>query len=245
MIAYDKERWRSQVENGRISRDLLERIVPEQFDPDLGGPAIMHPEAARAMSALLSAAHRAGVTELRVKYSYRTFAKQVEKYENYKGPDGVIGTADDGNLAARPGTSNHGWAVAVDFTGLTSRALTWVRNNARSYGFVNDVPSENWHYTYQQGGVRPAVLRVEQELEEEAMGERWKAGWDAHEKGSPLQNDWPPEKRQGWQDRNRVLADARAAAREVVAAHEASTPHGEGGGTGPHSHTWSGDITVS
>lgn len=141
-MTYDKAAWRGSVVNGRIPADKLAAIVPTQYDPDLDGPALMHPEAAAAMSALLAAARASGVTELKVKYSYRTFAKQQEKYDNY---------LNGGNLAAVPGTSNHGWAVAVDFTGLTTRALAWLRANAGEYGFLNDVPSENWHYTYQGG----------------------------------------------------------------------------------------------
>lgn len=141
-MTYDREAWRASVSNGRIPRSKLRQVKPTQYDPDLQGPAIMHPEAAAAMSALLQAAHADGVTELKLKYSYRTYAKQEEKWENY---------LNGGNLAAVPGTSNHGWAVAGDMTGLTSRALAWMRNNAQRFGFVNDVPSENWHWTYQGG----------------------------------------------------------------------------------------------
>ena len=32
--------------------------------------------------------------------------------------------------------------------GLTSRALSFLRNNARRFGYVNDVPSEDWHWVY-------------------------------------------------------------------------------------------------
>jgi hypothetical protein len=141
-VVYDKDRWRASVSNGKIPASLLAQIEPRQHDPDLNGPAMMHPEAARAMSALLAAAP----DELAVKYSYRTFAKQVEKWNDYKN-----GT---GNLAAVPGTSNHGWAVAVDFTGLSTAALAWLKAHAKEYGYLNDVPSENWHYTY-QGGYKP------------------------------------------------------------------------------------------
>ena len=39
--------------------------------------------------------------------SYRTYAKQVYLWQLYR--------AGRGNLAAYPGTSNHGWGLAVDF----------------------------------------------------------------------------------------------------------------------------------
>lgn len=143
-MTYDKEQWRASVDNGQISPNRLAVIVPHQYDPDLEGPGMMHPEAAAAMGALLTQAEADGVTELSVKYSYRTIAKQWEKWRNYQA---------GGNLAAYPGTSNHGWAVAVDFTGLTPRALAWVKAHAGRYGFLADVSSENWHYTYQGGYV--------------------------------------------------------------------------------------------
>jgi hypothetical protein len=102
----------------------------------------MHPEAALAMGAMLRQAAEDGFGDLKVMYSYRTYAKQLEKWAKYQ--------AGTGNLAARPGTSNHGWAVACDMGWSKAGSITWMRNNARRYGFVNDVPSENWHWTYQE-----------------------------------------------------------------------------------------------
>jgi hypothetical protein len=161
-MAYDKEQWRAQVQNGKISPGKLAEIHPTQYDPDLQGPGILHPEAASAMSALLQDAHADGVTELKVKFSYRTLEKQWEKWRDYQA---------GGNLAAYPGTSNHGWAVACDMIGLTARALSWLRNNARKYGFVNDVPTENWHYTY-QGGWVPREDDDDMNLEKYVDGEQ-------------------------------------------------------------------------
>jgi hypothetical protein len=140
-VAYDREVWQSSVDNGQIPRNRLARIWPTQFDFDLQGPAVLQPEAALAMGALLRQAWEHGARDLRVKFSYRTFAKQVEKWRDFQ---------NGGNLAAEPGTSNHGWAVAVDFTGMGPDEITWLRRNARRYGYVNDVPSEIWHYTYQE-----------------------------------------------------------------------------------------------
>jgi len=149
---YDKERWRSTVENGKIDRDLLREVeVWPTFDRDLGGPAIMHPEAAAAMGVMLRQAAEDGHGDLTISLSYRTFAKQLEKWSNFLGRDGVRGTSDDGNLAATPGTSNHGWAVSGDMGWGRGSSLAWLQANARGYGFVNDVPSENWHYTFQEG----------------------------------------------------------------------------------------------
>ena len=82
--------------------------------------------------------------------AYRAYYRQVELY-NTIGP----------GLAARPGTSNHGWGTAVDFPerGLydygTAR-YEWLRVNGPRYGWIN--PSwarqgggreEPWHFEYQ------------------------------------------------------------------------------------------------
>jgi len=141
-LAYDKEAWRASVQNGKIPASKLAEVWPEQYDRDLGGPALMHPEAALAMGAMLRQAWEDGWTDLRLVLSYRTYAKQLEKWAAYK--------AGTGNLAAVPGTSNHGWAVAGDMGWSRSGSQLWMRNNSRRYGFIFDVPSENWHITYQE-----------------------------------------------------------------------------------------------
>jgi len=189
-MSYDKETWRASVDNGKIPDRLLAEISPVQFDIDLNGPARMHPEAAAAMSQLLQKAHADGIVELRVKYSYRTIAKQWEKWANYQA---------GGNLAAYPGTSNHGWAVAVDFTGLTARALTWLKGNARRYGFLNDVSSENWHHTYQGGYDAP------EHSEDDMNLEKYSEGWEEFEKRlkagkhpTEAPKTWALWKRRGW-----------------------------------------------
>lgn len=154
-MAFNTTEWRAQVVNGKIPLHLLDKVVPDQFDPDLGGPALAHPEAAAAMSQLLEDAKKAGHTSLRVKFSYRTFAKQEEKWANFQA---------GGNLAARPGTSNHGWAVAFDLSWLTEAAIDWAHSNAAKYGFVFNVPSERWHIVY-EGGFEMDDKRVDEILE--------------------------------------------------------------------------------
>ena len=82
-LPYNKDEWRASVKNGEIPRNLLDETDPTQFDDDLGGPAIMHPEAAAAMSALLAHARRDGL-QFRVRFSYRTLAKQQEKWRSFQ-----------------------------------------------------------------------------------------------------------------------------------------------------------------
>lgn len=143
MLTYDKEAWRVSNTNGKISPAKLDPVYPEQYDRDLDGPALMHPEAAAAMSTMLQAAAEAGHPDLGIALSYRTYAMQLEKYDDFKN--------HGGNLAAAPGTSNHGWAVSADMNWGRAVTLAWLQRNARKYGFIADVSSENWHYTFQEG----------------------------------------------------------------------------------------------
>lgn len=78
------------------------------------------------------------------KSSYRTYEQQVELYNAY-----LNGT---GNLAAVPGTSNHGWGLAVDLAIYEMREM--IDRIGRNYGWAkewSDAPSEWWHIKYKSG----------------------------------------------------------------------------------------------
>lgn len=56
-----------------------------------------------------------------------------------------------GNLAAVPGTSNHGWGIAVDIPNGWEQE--WMREHGAKYGWQKtEAFSEPWHWTY-VGGV--------------------------------------------------------------------------------------------
>ena len=57
------------------------------------------------------------------------------------------GLYSQGGLAAKPGTSDHGWGMAVDLN-LNANAQRWMRANAGRFGFVEDTPREPWHWAY-------------------------------------------------------------------------------------------------
>jgi LAS superfamily LD-carboxypeptidase LdcB len=60
-----------------------------------------------------------------------------------------------GNLAAKPGYSNHQNGNSMDIgsvNGYGTKAFNWLKNNADKYGFKNDVAGEFWHWTYKGGG---------------------------------------------------------------------------------------------
>ena len=61
-------------------------------------------------------------------------------------------SCNNGNLAAVPGTSNHGWGIASDLSFNNYNAILWAHDNARSFGLafplcqnVRGSCSENWH----------------------------------------------------------------------------------------------------
>jgi len=86
------------------------------------------------------AAHEAGVY-LAINSGFRTMSEQQYFYNCYK-----TGKCNNGNLAAKPGYSNHQSGLALDLT-----TSSWLAKNAGKYGFIRTVPSEAWHYEYTGG----------------------------------------------------------------------------------------------
>lgn len=116
--------------NGQLPDNLLESIGRDQF---LAKPAA---DAYRRLSAM---ANDAGVT-IGVRDSYRDYPSQVAVANR-------VGLYSQGGWAAAPGTSNHGWGLALDLE-LDQRAQSWMTDNAWRFGFFEDVPGEPWHWTY-------------------------------------------------------------------------------------------------
>jgi hypothetical protein len=121
----------SHYSNGRIPAALLKSLG--SGDHRLWAPAADH------FKAMAAAAARDGV-HLGVSDSYRSYAEQVDMARRK-------GLYSQGGLAAKPGTSDHGWGKSVDLS-LNSHALGWMRTHARQYGFTANVPRESWHWTY-------------------------------------------------------------------------------------------------
>lgn len=111
---------------------------------DVGNKQWMRRDAGQAFRALQKAAKAAGIT-LTATSGFRSMADQTRLFLGYKA--GLPGF----NLAAAPGFSNHQGGISIDIGGIgsfTSAAYRWMTNNAKQFGFVNDVASEYWHWTY-------------------------------------------------------------------------------------------------
>lgn len=121
-----------QYGNGKVPASALSTI-------ENGNGHRLWTPAARSFEALRAAAARDGVT-IGITDSYRTYESQVDLVRRK-------GLYSQGGLAASPGTSNHGWGLALDLR-LDGKAQAWMRANAGQFGFVEDVPREPWHWTY-------------------------------------------------------------------------------------------------
>jgi LAS superfamily LD-carboxypeptidase LdcB len=117
--------------NGKIPPSALAPVGDTEFK--LWAPA------AESLTSMIAAAKKDGVT-IGINESYRPYEEQVALAKQK-------GLYSQGGLAAKPGTSEHGWGMAADLQ-LNGQALTWMRQNAGKYGFDNNVPRENWHWAY-------------------------------------------------------------------------------------------------
>lgn len=132
--------------NGRLPASVLARIPGSG---PFGGPRLRK-DAARAYNAMAAEAMvRWGIdmslSEGDIGRSYRNFHRQEIARAFWCG----LGHCEN---AAVPGTSNHGWGLAVD---LMNRQQRWVIDKiGRFYGFSkswSDAPKEWWHIKYRPG----------------------------------------------------------------------------------------------
>ncbi len=117
--------------NGKIPRTALQEVGTT-------GHRLWAP-AGQALEGLLAEAARDGV-RIGITDSYRSYDAQVDVAARK-------GLYSQGGLAAEPGTSPHGWGIAVDLD-LDDRAQAWMRTNGGRFGFVEDTPREPWHWVY-------------------------------------------------------------------------------------------------
>jgi LAS superfamily LD-carboxypeptidase LdcB len=115
------------------------RIPEASLAPLTGSSERMWAPAAQRLNELMADAKKAGVS-ISVTDAYRSYDDQVA-VANSKG------LYTQGGLAAAPGTSEHGWGLAVDL-GLDATSQAWMKQHAKEYGFVDNVPRESWHWEF-------------------------------------------------------------------------------------------------
>jgi len=141
--------------NGRLPASALTRLPG---DPDilLAKPAALSFQAMRAAAA--DSGHRLWTSSLT--NSYRPYATQEAIFLARYYPSMLGTTWWNGRrwrkksgvaAAAVPGTSNHGWGLALDFENLTDAATRWLIDHAHTYGFSGEIQSEPWHWRYFAG----------------------------------------------------------------------------------------------
>ena len=87
---------------------------------------------------------------------FRTQAQQQYLYNCY-----INKNCNNGNLAARPGYSNHQSGLALDLNASSAGVYTWLSNNAGRFGFRRTVPSENWHWEWKGGVPDDGICGIE------------------------------------------------------------------------------------
>lgn len=111
------------------------------FEVRPGSGKFLEQRAAQAFQQMDAAALSDGV-QLIINSAFRSMAEQVTLYAKY--------LAGVGNLAAKPGYSNHQNGIALDLE-ATPAAFAWLTANASRFGFIRTVKSESWHWEYHPG----------------------------------------------------------------------------------------------
>lgn len=123
-------------------------IPASQLCAIIGG-GMLRPDAAVAFNRMTQAYAQAFGSPLCINASYRPYADQVRLFRQEPG------------FAAVPGTSNHGWGLAVDLgcgvQNFGSPQYRWMVANAGRYGFVHPGwatrnPFEPWHWEFGHPG---------------------------------------------------------------------------------------------
>lgn len=164
--------------NGLLPKELIKPIKPT---------GQLHHIAARAWHAMRSAAWKDGIL-LSLSQGYRTYSQQETLFKQRYTTNVLPGRPTKSwqgktwyqlpktAMAAVPGTSNHGWALALDLAidadgdeafewpvkSIDKKAVDWLLKNADRFGWAWELQSEPWHLVYVAGDKVPqAVLDFE------------------------------------------------------------------------------------
>jgi hypothetical protein len=131
----------TKVAREHLTDPSIYNVAPTAKDNSISIPT------ACAFNKMWEAAKSAGVS-LTISSAFRTYERQQYFWNCYQ-----TKSCNNGNLAARPGRSNHGMGIALDLN-ATSRGAAqyrWLASNAQRFGFVRTVPTETWHWEYRAG----------------------------------------------------------------------------------------------
>lgn len=139
--------------NGDSSSNFSNGLIPESEMCTLwDGTNMLRGDAAVALAELHENFKVAFGRNLCITDSYRSLGDQRRV------------AATRGGLAATPGTSNHGWGLAIDLCSAETRngVLAWLFDNGSVYGWENPPwaqrggsgPYEPWHWEYLPGTIQ-------------------------------------------------------------------------------------------
>jgi hypothetical protein len=147
-------------ENGKLDDNVLRAINNQakykgSIDSD-EGRIRLYPKVSIALDKLIAAAEKDG-QDVKINSAYRTVEDQIsvwgENCSNNIG-SGTCVIRKGKASAAVPGTSNHGFGLAVDFATKNLKKIEesdplykWLDANARDYGFQR-IAQESWHWEY-------------------------------------------------------------------------------------------------
>ena len=162
---------------GRASRELERRTLEQRWVEELLPGCDPTAVDLGAVNGRLDTAHLcelwgtghllradAAVALARLAFAYRTHFREslvvTDSYRSYRAQARLA--ARKPGLAARPGTSEHGWGLAVDFGGGVETAdehYQWLLENAPAFGWDNPAWArkggssryEPWHFEYVAG----------------------------------------------------------------------------------------------
>lgn len=156
------------AENGKLPEDVLVKV----------GTGHLHAAAAAAWNAMVKAAKKDGVTlKPTSKWDlYRPYDRQkalfLARYQKENNGakvtrkwQGVTWYLRPGVAPAGvPGTSNHGWGLAIDVANASGTTLKWLLKNADDFGFSWEVKeganAEAWHIRYHAGDKTPDRVKA-------------------------------------------------------------------------------------
>lgn len=191
------------VKNGELPQSVLVRVPLDD-----NWTAEMEVTAGRALTAMMAAA-RKDIPGLRFRHvgDYRSLQEQINLFESrmeacsyaeyaatssshrriwrdaiYHGHTSIYFRRVRGASCATPGTSNHGWGLALDIAleydsdtapdPITTQLVNWLVNNASRFGYSAELQSESWHWRYYAGDNIPrAVLDYESGTQQPQEGD--------------------------------------------------------------------------